>query len=123
MQLDPSLSKPMADSNTSPVVGGLFQLANAWATPFVTKLASNRTTEAQAETALLQERIRFASMNGSGPNDPNEAMRAPQGTLDFMSGESGPGATGGAFGGGNNKILWLGIAALGAMLVFLQLRK
>jgi hypothetical protein len=123
MMLDPSLPKNMADTNTSPAVNGLFNLANSLAVPFVQKLASNRTTEAQAETALLQERIRFASLNGSGPNDPNEAQRAPQGTLDFMSGESGPGSTGGAFGGGNNKMLWMGIAALGAVLVFLQLRK
>lgn len=102
------------------LVSGLFNLGTALAVPFVQKLAGSRVEPSRAEQAMLAERINYASLNGSGPNDPKEAARAPQGTLDFITGMNA--STSDVKPDGSNK-LWLAIAALGAVLVFLALRK
>ena len=87
------------DTDTNQILGGLFNLANTFATPFAKSLAADQTSTQDARkvaNANLDEIVRNSTLNGSGPNDPNMASRsAPTNLFDFINGK-GPGQTGNA---------------------------
>jgi hypothetical protein len=101
-------------------VGQLFNLANAFATPFAQKLAgdpSGTKTAEKTASANLRETIDNSRLNGSGPNDTSLAtQQAPTSLFDFINGVT---RTGDAKPQGNMMmaaIIVLGVAAIAFIL-------
>lgn len=112
----------MAELN--PYVGALFNLANTFATPLAKSLVEDKQptqSTSQVANATVNEIAQNARLNGSGPADPTMAVQSAPTTLQgFISGE-GTDRQQETKQGFN--IMWLVIAGLGALLIFLVARK
>lgn len=101
----------------NPIVGRLFDFANAFATPFAKSLAessTSRESQQRVATQNLNETVRYSMLNGSGPNDPALAAQSAPTTLqNFIN---GTGTTAQTKTGGNQQILFIAVFALLAVL-------
>lgn len=74
----------MTDANGNQVLSQLLSTVGQFATPFAQALAYGK--ENAGELALAQERVKYAQLNGSGPNDRTGALTAAGGIRDFLFG-------------------------------------
>jgi hypothetical protein len=76
-----------SESKVNPYVSQIFSLANAFAVPLTKEILGTDRQSAQASSDSLDTRIKWAALNGSGPNDPYQAaMNAPRTLRDFITG-------------------------------------
>jgi hypothetical protein len=112
------------DAASSATLGSIIDDAFKFATPFAQATLAATSTP----NALAAQRLKDASLNGSGPNDPTLANQAPNGLWDFILGRKG--ATqgtekggGGLTNGGGVSTTFIVIAAIAIIAVFVLLRK
>ena len=112
------------DAASQATLGSIIDDAFKFATPFAQKVLGSSSTP----QAVAADRLKVASLNGSGPNDPTLANQSPLGLWDFITGKRG--ATAGTE-GGNSSLASAGgltptvmiVAIIALVAVFVILRK
>lgn len=111
------------DAASSSTLGALIDDAFKFATPFAKTIINSSSTPQD----VAAQRLKDASLNGSGPNDPTLANQSPLGLWDYITGKRGAtqGTEGGksslaAAGGLNTTVIVVAIIAIVAVLVILK---
>ena len=97
---------------------GFTGLADKFAQPLVDKYVLGGGNATYDEGKMIDERLRFNNLNGSGPNDEQGARSSPKGLWDFLTGPSGRGSN---MGGGMG--FMLPALAVGGLILWLVLRR
>lgn len=111
------------DAASQATLGSIIDDAFKFATPFAqATLGASSTPQ-----AVQAQRLKDASLNGSGPNDPTLANQSPLGLWDFITGRRGAtqGTEGGksslgAAGGLSSTVLIVAAIAIIAVIVLLR---
>lgn len=108
-------SDPSGDS--SGFFDGFWSVADKFAAPLAQAYVVGQNGVPGSENGMIQERLRFNALNGSGPVDPAAAQNSPASIWEFLTGQRGTTQAPSSGGGG------LFLVAIVGLVAFLLLRR